>query len=194
MSSPWTKQARLDHRLGADALGGERVAQREALGRSVAEPKALLHRGPETAVGEIAARFGADRLLEVGLEQARRHRHDVDRGSRAFCLAPRRRWLRRGMGRPGHAGEPLDGFRESEALGLHQKGERVAVLAGREVVEEALLVVDEERRRLLRAERRQAPPLAPFLAQFDSCPRHLRHRQPGANLVEKLGRELHGAP
>ena len=39
------QEARFDHRLGADALGGERVAQREALGRGIAEPKALLHRG-----------------------------------------------------------------------------------------------------------------------------------------------------
>ena len=42
---PMDEQARLDHLLGADALGGERVAQRKALGERIPERKALLHRG-----------------------------------------------------------------------------------------------------------------------------------------------------
>ena len=187
------EQARVDHRLGADALGGERVAQREALGRGVAEPKALLHRRAEAAIGEIAARFGADRRLQVRFEQARRHRHNFDQ-ARALLVLSRLRGAQTRHRQAGHVGQPLDRFREGEALGLHQKGERVAVLAGREVVEEALLVVDEERRRLLRAEWREAPPLAPFLAQFDARPRHLRDRQAGPDLVEKFGRKLHGEP
>ena len=188
---PMDQQARLDHRFDARALCGQRVAQREALGRGVAETKALLHRGPKAAIGEVAARFGADRLLQVRFEELRRHRDDVGETGALFVLgrvggADTRQW------QPGHAGQPLDRFWESKALGLHQKGEGVAVLAGREVVEEALLVVDEERRRLLRTERRQASPLAPFLAQFHSRPHDLRHRQAGANLVKKFGRELHG--
>ena len=83
---PMDEQARFDHRLGANALRRERVAQHKALGRGIAEPKALLHRGPEAAIGEIAARFGADRLLEVRFEQARRHRHNVDQARALLVL------------------------------------------------------------------------------------------------------------
>src|ERR1700733_14790094 len=61
-------------------------------------------------------------------------------------------------------------------------------------MEEALLVIDEERRGLLRGERRQTRPFPPLLAQFDPLAHHLGDRQPGADLVEKFGRELHGTP
>ncbi len=187
---PMDEQPRFDHRLGACALRGQRVAQREALGRGVAEPEALLNRGAEVAIGEIAARSGADRRLQVRFEQARRHAQDVKQ-AQALLLFRRLRLARPRHRQARHAGEPLDRFREAQALGLHQEGEGVAVLAGREVVEEALLVVDEERRRLLRGEGRQATPFAALLAQFDALPRHFRDRQPGPDLVEKFGRELH---
>ena len=88
MSSPMDEQPRFDHRLGAYALRGQRVAQREALGRGVAEPEALLHRGAEAAIGEIAARSRADRRLQVGFEQARRHRPRRRAGSGASFLPP----------------------------------------------------------------------------------------------------------
>ncbi len=38
------EEARFYHRLGADALRRERIAQHKALGRGIAEPEALLHR------------------------------------------------------------------------------------------------------------------------------------------------------
>src|ERR1700685_2103538 len=61
-------------------------------------------------------------------------------------------------------------------------------------MEEALLVIDEERRGLLRGERRQTRPFPPLLAQFDPLGHHFGDRQPGADLVEKFGRGLHGTP
>ncbi len=187
---PMHEEARLDHLLDAHAFGGEPVAQGEALGGRIPEREALLHSGAEAAVGEVAARFGADRLLQVRLEQTRRHAHDFDE-ARALLLVRRLGVAQARHGEAGHSREPLDRLGEAQALGLHEEGEDVAVLAGREVVEEALLVVDEERRRLLRGERRERRPFAPSLTQFDPRADHFRHRQPGADLVEKGGREFH---
>ena len=65
----------------------------------------------------------------------------------------------------GLAGQPLDRLREGQPLRLHQEGEDVAVLAGREAVVELLLVVHVEGRRLLGIERRQPLPLPPGLLQ-----------------------------
>ena len=53
------------------------------------------------------------------------------------------------------------------------------------------LVVDEERRRLLDVERREPRPFPALLAQLDPPAHDFRDRQPGADLVEKGGRELH---
>ena len=80
------QQASVDHRLSADALARKRVAQHEALGRGIADPKALLNWGAEAAIGEITARFGADRLLQVRLEQPRRHRHNFDQARALLVL------------------------------------------------------------------------------------------------------------
>ena len=140
---PVDEQARLDHRLGADPKARERVAEREALGRGETKPEALLNRGSKAAIGEIAARPRADRGLQIGFEQARRHRDDVEEAQALFLFGDFRPACAR-QGEAGHVGQPLHRFREREAFGLHQKRELVAVLAGREVVEEALLVVDEE--------------------------------------------------
>ena len=50
----------------------------------------------------------------------------------------RRQWKTR------HVGEPLDGFGERQAIGLHHEGDDVAVLAGGEVVVKTLLVIHVE--------------------------------------------------
>ena len=93
------KQAGLDHLIGADALGGQRVAQREALGRGVAERKALLRRGSEPAIGEIAARLRADRLVQIGLEDAAAIASTSRRVARfVSCSASAPLW--RGIGTP----------------------------------------------------------------------------------------------
>src|ERR1700722_16992808 len=88
----------------------------------------------------------------------------------------------------GTPGEALDRFRKVDALGLHHELEDVAVPARRKVVVEALLVVDEERWRALLVEGRKPLPFPPRLAQLDPAADDVRHRQPGAQLVEELRR------
>ena len=188
------EQAGFDHRLGADALGRERVAQRESAPARHSRAQSAAARGrrgrgrrdsraPLAPIG--CCRFASNRRAATpGLRS----------GSRASCLRPPRRRLAAASAGPPcrRAARPPPGkLRPSVSI---RKAKIVAVLAGREVMEEALLVVDEERGRLLRGERRQAAPFAPCLAQFDPLPRHLRDRQPGHDLVEKFGRELHEEP
>ena len=111
------EQARLDHLLGADALGRERVAQGKALGRGEAQRKALLRGRAEAAIGEIAARLRSDRPMEIAFEQARRHRQHVDEARALFlllCLGAA--LLRHRDAR--HRRQPLDSVREAQALGL----------------------------------------------------------------------------
>ena len=156
------EKAGLDHLLGADALGRKLVAEMKPLGGRIAERKALLHRRPEAAIGEIAAGLGADRLLQVGLEEARGHRHDLDQ-ARALLVLGRLRVALAGHRNARHCGQSLDRLRKAQALGLHQEGEDVAMLSRREVMKEALLVIDEERGRLLRGERREPRPFPPQL-------------------------------
>ncbi len=184
------KQPRLDHLIGADALAGERIAQRKALGRGEAERKALLHRGSEPAIREVAARFRPDRLVEIGLEDAGGRRQRVEEGS-ALCLLL---GFRAALARHRHArhrGQPLDRVGEAQALGLDQKRENVAVLAGRKIMEEPLLVVDEEGGGFFRVEGREARPFAPLPAQFDALADDFGDRQPGPDLVQKGGGEFH---
>jgi hypothetical protein len=57
------EQSAGDHILRADPFGGERVAQREAVGRRVAKRKLALNPRVEPTIGEIAPRLGADLLL-----------------------------------------------------------------------------------------------------------------------------------
>ena len=110
----------------------------------------------------------------------------------AALLVPRGVGGRRRQRHAGHGSQALDGFREADALGLHQKRDDVAVLAGGEVVVKALLVVDRERGRLLLLERRQPLELPPRLLQLDAAAHDFRDRKPGAQLFEELGREAHG--
>ena len=110
----------------------------------------------------------------------------------AALLVPRGIGGRRRQRHAGHRSQPLDGFREADALGLHQERDDVAVLAGGEVVVKALLVVDRERGRLLLLERRQPLELPPRLLQLDAAAHDFRDRKPGAQLFEELGREAHG--
>src|SRR5579871_703067 len=109
----------------------------------VAERKALLHRRPEAAVGEIAAGLGAHRLLQVGLEEARGHRHDLDQARALLVLGGLSVALTRKR-KARHRGQSLDRLRKAQALGLSQKGEDITMLPRREVMKEALLVIDEE--------------------------------------------------
>ena len=99
--------------------------------------------GIEAAVGEIAARFGARAARQRCLEEFRRQLHDVVQrlAPRIALLVFMRDFRQR---HAGHLRQPLDGLGELNAFGLHDKAENVAVLAGGEIVEEALLIVDRE--------------------------------------------------
>jgi len=66
------------------------------------------------------------------------------------------------------------------------------VLAGGEVVIEALFIADRERGRLLVVERRQAFPFAAGFAQFHAAADDFRYRKARAQLVEELRRKAHG--
>jgi hypothetical protein len=66
------------------------------------------------------------------------------------------------------------------------------MLAGREVVIEALLIIDKKRGAALLIEGRQAFPLAPRLFEPDALAHNLRHGEAGAQLIEELGRKPHG--
>lgn len=57
---------------------------------------------------------------------------------------------------------------------------------------EALVIIDEERRRLLRIEGREARPFATLPAQLDAPADDVGDGDPGADVIEEMGRVLHG--
>ncbi len=119
--------------------------QREPLAARIAETKLQLSGRRNRAIGEIAARLGARARRQRFHEVRGRHFHHVVQGAAALLVA-------RGIGRhrrqrePRHRRQTLDGFGKADAIGLHHETDDVAVLAGREVVIEALLVVHREGR------------------------------------------------
>ncbi len=168
------------------------LLQREAIGRRIAQAELQLRRRRDGAVGEIAARLGADargqRLREIFSGEI----HDVIERAPPLLL-PRRIGRHRRQREARHVGEPLDGLGERQAVGLHHEADDVAVLARGEVVVKTLLVVDVEGRRLFLLERRQPLPLPPRLLQLDALAHDFGDRKPGTKLVEELGREAHYA-
>ena len=182
----------LHHVLDRNAVAAEMLLEREALIGRVAEAEFHLRRGIEAAVGEIAARLGAGAAGERRFEILRRQFHDVVQrlAPRVALLVFLRDFRQR---HAGHLRQALDRLGELNAFGLHDKAENVAVLAGGEIVEEALLVVDRERGRLLLVEGRQADEFAALLAQLHAPADHLRYRKAGAQLIEELRREAHAS-
>ena len=164
----------------------------EALGRGIADAE-LAPGSPDRARGRRDSRAPWRRR---GTPASPRRTPPPARPRRAGCgggsPAPRPRAVSFGTARPASAGQPLHRLGEGDAFRLHHEGEDVAVLAGREVVVEALLVVDEERRRALLVEGRQPLPFAPRLLAADALADDLRYRKPGAQLIEKLRRKAHG--
>ena len=166
------------------------LLQRKTVRQRVAQAKLQLRRGRDRAVAEIAARLRAvARRERVGKEFCRELHHVMQR--LAALLVPRGIGGRCRQRHAGHRRQPLDGLGKADALGLHQKRDDVAVLAGGEVVVKALLVIDGERGRLFLLERRQPLELPPRLLQLDAPAHDFRNRKPGAQFVEELGREAH---
>jgi hypothetical protein len=98
-------------------------------------------------VPEVAA-VEAGRVLEERLETV---------AALALCLLRGRRLLVLEL-RPRPVGEPLDGLREIEPLGLAHERDEVAALVAPVAIEELLHGVDPEARSLLGVERAQADP------------------------------------
>src|SRR5689334_22206245 len=185
------QQAGLHHVVRRNAERAQVLLESKTLGGRIADAELELRRRIEAAVGEIAARFCAGARRERRLEEFRGELDHVVQGAAAMLLRLRLFGHLRDR-EPGHAGETLDRFRKGHAFGVHHEAEDVAVLAGREVVIEALLIVDEERGRALLVEGREALPLAARLLELDAPTDDLRHREAGAQLVEELRRESHG--
>ena len=157
-----------------------READAELLQRHRREPAAL---GIKKSIATLA---GCQRFLE-------QPRGRFERIEQAELLLVGALILRVGLrhGNASLAREPLNGFREAQALRLHDEGEDIAVLARGEAMIEGLLVVDGEGRRLLFVERRQAFPFATGALQRHAARNHLRDRQPGPDLIEERIGELH---
>ena len=125
----------------------------------------------------------------VGEEFRRELHHIIER--LAALLVPRRIRRRRRQRHARHRRQTFDGLGKTDAFGLHQEGDDVAMLAGGEVVIESLLVVDGERRRLFLLKGRQPLPLPPRPLQFHAPPHDFRNRKPGAQFIEKLRGKAH---
>src|SRR5690606_16278470 len=118
---------------------------------------------------------GALALLFLGMDVAGRHRHAS---------------LHR---------QPLDRFREGEAFELGQEGEVVTRFAAAEAVVAALAIFGMKGGRLFAVERTAGPEIALLSLRLAPIPRHTSaddrgDRQPGADFVEKGGREAHWTP
>ena len=180
--------------LAVDALAGEVVAQRIAVGGRIAEAgtrPAIV--GVRPAAGEIAARLSARAACSSALEEARRpapsRRCRLARcllallGLAASTSGSARRPCRRAARTASGKGTPSVSI---------TKAKMSPCLPEEKSWIEALLVVDEEGRRLLGVEGRQPLPFPPRLVQPHPLADDLRHRQPGADLVEEAGRIAHG--
>src|SRR5262245_3795655 len=171
------------------------VAQRLPIIRRKAKAKRLLHGGRHATVGEITARPRTPRRLELRLEEARRHLHDViERGAPQLALFICSCRLRQRNARL--LGEPLHRFREGEPFLLDEEGEDVTRLSATETIVAPLAVIGMEGGCLLvmkgaagpeiSARRNRLAPI-PLHAQPD----HGRHAQPRSDLVEKCWWILH---
>ena len=183
----------LDHVLDGNAerpqvlLQGKTFARRA---RRIADAELKLRRRRDRAVAEITPSLGAVPGSQHVGKKFRRQFHDIVKRLAALLMACGIRG-RGGHGHAGHRGQPLDGFRKGDPLGLHHEVEDVAVLAGGEIVIELLLVIDGKGRRLFLLEWRQSLPLPPCLLQLHAAADHFRNRKPGAQFVKKFGREAH---
>ena len=158
MSSPWTSSpASIICRAVDAAAPPARRAGRSGRARNSRGRTGAASAGSMPPIGEIAARLGArPGRAGVASKISAASASTSCRLARCWSRASPSRLARRHRQRPPSPRAVSTASGKLRPFGLHQEGEDVAVLAGGEVVVEALLVVDEERRRLLRVERRQA--------------------------------------
>ena len=186
------QQARVDQLGRPRALGHQIVLQRRAAlgGETDAEPAPFALR--QAAPVKIVPRLTPCGAAQLGLEPFAGEIQPVGQTLALFLFLDGLRIDRRQR----HARlvrQPLDGFRERQLFGLHQKRDQVAVLAARKAVIKSLVVVDEERGGLFLAERRQARVLAPLAAQLHRAPDDVGQTQAALYLVEKAVVETHVA-
>ena len=93
------QQAGLDHLSGLDALGRQRVAQRETLRRAIAQAELALRRRIEPAIREIATGLRPDWIVQGRLKDPRGERQRVMQGGAPLVRASPS-GVRRGIGSP----------------------------------------------------------------------------------------------
>ncbi|MNR07062.1 hypothetical protein D3C85_1231650 [compost metagenome] len=134
---------RLDQIAGLGPTLDQGVLQPLAVVRRIAQAEALPLILGQAALFQIFARRLADRAAQIGGEPLLGQVHPVGQALLPGLALGRLRVLG-GQLHPRLARQPLHRLDEAETLGLLQEADDVAVLAGREVVEEALVVIDEE--------------------------------------------------
>ena len=165
-------EARFRHLLDGDALFRQSRAQGRPVVRRIAYAELLLDGDRQSAIGKIAARFGALGAVQHLLEEFRRELHDViERG--AQFLAPLVLFRNLGHRQPRFLGEPLDRFGKSQSLLLGQEGEDVARSLAAETVIAAFAVIDMKRRCLFVVERAAGPEIATPRIGLAPVPLHL---------------------
>ncbi len=175
--------------LGEAALE-ERALQRILGAGGVADAEQLEGVGGEPAALGVAESIAAVSFMERTLEEGGGGFERIEQAE-PLLLHALELGVGLGHGQARLARELLHRFRKGKALGLHDEGELVAMLAAGEAMIEALLVVDGEGRRLLLVEGRQPLPFAACPLQGHAAGDHLAHGQPGADLIEERIGELH---
>ena len=187
------EQPRLDHRLHADALGGERVAQAVAVRRGVADAKMRLSRRRNLPPGEIVARIPALRALELPLKIFGRPIHDLRQGS-ALLIALALLARPTGMGSPAMpASRSTASGKEIPSVSI-RKAKPSPCLPDEKSWKNPFWSLTKKEGLFSALNGRQPNPLTPLLSQLDFFPNHLRHGNPRPNFVEKGGRKFHGGP
>src|SRR5690606_21271654 len=126
--------------------------------RRIADAEIINRLAPNAAALQIGARFRAHPLCELLPEKTRCHLHHIYKcGSLAVALGSARIALGHLHARFGS--KPLHRPYKSQALGLYEKLDDIAMLDRREAVIELLVVIDSKARALFIADRREADKL-----------------------------------
>jgi hypothetical protein len=184
-----------EHELRRHALSREVIRKPAPARRREADLPALAGLGREAAAREVVARGRGGGGLELEPEMAESLLHDPGELALAVELLLRLR-VARGHRHAGLAGEKLHRLHEAEVLRLLHELEDVAACMAAEAMVIALAVVDMEGGRLLLVEGARRPEVAAAGIRLPPVPRdlpphHLAERGPGAEFVEKAGRETH---